>query len=283
MKGRIVTDSHSRVLTSLIAIGRWALRECEQTKDCQWPNFLFFALLAKLLSSARSIQVLVRHECQIDAKLIARSVLDGAIDLLFLLSDPEKRVERSKLFAIEAAADAHEEIQAEAARSGKSVKQLSLESSDVREMLSWHEKLKSKGVFQNNSHRKGNRRRASSNGLIAKRWMAITPEEKLEAIKELSKATKLFRYSIRYLGSAVTHSRPAALKEFAQIEKSGSVRFLRKAKASTIEYHPDWIAFEVTLWLLLACDRLVDSFFLSESLTGELQTILDRLKAIPKK
>lgn len=265
------TDTHMKVLNSGLRLSKAVLRECVETKYASPIGFWVFGLLAKMTSSATSVALLVRECCTADAKLVLRSILDAVIDLLYILEDSRRQKGLVEVFALEWDVDAYERLSFYAKHRGMPLQDFVKKHPTFQKVLDAYERTIKHPAF------------ATPPAQEPRRWKHIRTQEKLKAVQRFAKASEPLAYTVRALGDAHAHCRPTALVEFIRVDRNRALRVDFKPRRTDFLYSPELVAFEASLCLLLACDQVIDRWYLDERLSKRVQELFDRLRNLKNK
>ena len=266
-------DSHVQIFDSMLRLGRAILREIERDKPCEDIHAWVFALVAKITASGLAVQALIRAGCTWDAKLVTRSMLDGMIDIAYILSNPLAKPRLIELLRIEAEFDKYGEVEHCAVMQNKSPRQLARDLPGVRAVIESHDRAreKVKSVEESNKRRRPKK---------PARWKDIKLSEKLRQSVDTSRIASRIDLSVRRLGNAAAHARPIALEHLTRAGKNGELRFLLRPPPRSPFYGPDTTAAEAAFCLLTAYNVVIDHYNLSERLGKRLQRLLDRQRSL---
>ncbi|MCH7839221.1 MAG: hypothetical protein IID38_03155 [Planctomycetes bacterium] len=273
MTKKAAIRNRRELLRRSIDLSLEVLRTCGTTKRTDGVNLWVFMSFAKLIHTAQSARVLLDLHRTVDVKLLARAVLDGLIDIVFLLRGPIPRRRLTRLMTIEAAIDAYEDLSFQARLRGESVEQLVTKHPRLCWVIKNYEQARKDPLSQQT---------AQKAPITEKRWRFISMEEKLIPLKELAKATTLFEYPLRTLGNAAAHARPAILKEFARVGDDGMPRIQARQKTRRFLLKSEWVALDIAICLLMAVDVLVDKYYLDSAFAGRLQSLIDTTPSLQR-
>lgn len=265
-------------LGECIGLGRSVVKGCE-TKVPDPRNCWAFSLLAKLVTSAISVEVLLEHGCILDTKLLLRSMLDATIDLRLVLDGPLTTRQLAKLYHAEAVEDQYLRFKFEWERRGKTEAEFIRANPTSRKTIEAYKKQdeqKRKPPAGVEYDKFGVRWES--------RWRWLSAEAKLSYMPGFAKMMQMAKYGLRTLGDAHTHARPAALGCFAKMRKTNDFRgeelhYLVNPKSREYLYSKEWLAFEACLLILVACSEVIDQYCLDARLSKRLQAVYGRIRA----
>jgi len=261
--------SRVNILKSANNFARRIVKECSENRFVEGTNLWVFSLLAKLGYSGKSVETLIRSGHARDAKLIVRAMFETTIDINYILKGPMNRKSLEELAQLEIAVDEYKQLEFECKRGGLTVQQALKKHHGLQGTVERYRKAKQHEAFK-----------PRPEGVSASNWPKLWSKIKLENKREyleLGDAEQTLAYTITHLGDSAAHSRFTMLKDFVDKNEDGTVRILNKPRLFYL-YSDEWVAFEATLCLLRACDRVVDSFDLDEKFTRSIERLLNQLR-----
>lgn len=265
-------------LNECIRLATSVVRGCE-TKVPDPANLWAFRLLAKLVTSATSVQVLLKHGCILDTKLLLRSMLDATIDLMLVLHGPLNTRQLARLYQVEAVEDQYLRFKFEWERRGKTEAEFMRANPTSRKTIEAYKK-------QDEQKRKPPAGVEYDKFGVKweSRWRWLSADAKLSYVPGFKKMMQMAEYGLRTLGDAHTHARPVALGCFAKMRKTNDFRgeelhFLINPEPPEYLYSKEWLAFEASLLILVACNEVIDQYYLDARLSKRLQATYDRIRA----
>lgn len=275
--------NYSRVqgLGDCIRLIRSVVKEGER-KVPNPENLWALCLLAKIATSATSVDVLIREGCIVDTKLLLRSMLDATIDLLFVMHGPLTTRQLAKLYHAELIEDQYHRFKFESDRRGVSLDDFIKANP------------RSKAIIEAYNKQKQSRRKPPAGVELDKfgmpwesRWRFLSAQMKLKYLPGFDKMMELAKYGLRNLGDAHAHARPVALQLFATMRKTNDFRgeelhYVVNPKPREYIHSKEYIAFEACLLILISCDKVIDHYCLDQRLSKRLQLIYDRIRDLIK-
>lgn len=253
-------ESFIKLLASGIRLAKDVLRECQRTKVIDSRNLWAFALLGRLAAAADAARTLILSGHGHSAKLIIRSMLDAFLDLNYVIRGPLKLSETRDFLLVETCEDQFEGLEFLAAFQGKNLKHFADRFPGGRQTLDEYNKAKKDHRWHN-------------------RWRHIRRSEKLKWLPSSgSHGLRHLWYTAGKLGDAVAHSRSAALKAYMK-ERAGKLRFTTREPQIGL-FDPGWLAAEALVWIILACDVVIDEYYLDERLSRRLTRIAGRWRKV---
>lgn len=244
-KGRIEQLKQARDLAKDV------LKECAETKICEGVRLWVFTLLAKIASSARSIEILTHHGQIGDCFVILRTMHDAQMAIEYLHCHAHSDTTLLDIFKIEIAVERYEELKFVAHRMNMSIAEAARANAGAEQILERYEKAKKHPAFDAGSKD------------WPKRWRKITVDEMYKAV-EGKKREFLPKYMMTILGNSFAHSGPIAINAFFDIRNGtpvfhcGAIRFRF--------YKPTLFRRLATALVLVASETVVEKHFLSDRL-----------------
>lgn len=197
------------------------------------------AIASHIASVGDSILILLRNQKSSGCKLLARSMYDGFIDILYIGHDRSKDDEHMDLFMVEYIHDMYDAVNFDANRRNQTLEQAASQDAVVRLVVDDYERI---------PEILGRR----------KRWRTIGFEDKLKVVQsDLTRALGQLRFSIRDLGHGQAHSRPSELSRFLRFDNS-TMTVAATPDDDTFLFSVDLIAFEAYVCLLVVANQLID-------------------------
>lgn len=269
------------LLKESISLTKSVVKECE-TKVPDPANYWAFRLLAKMVTSAISVEVLLKHGCILDTKPLLRSMLYATIDLMLVLDGPLKTKQLAELYNAELVEDQYLRFKFEWERRGKTEAEFVSANPKSRKTIEAYKK------------QQGKKRKPPAGVEYDKfgvkwesRWRWLSDRVKLSYLPKFKEMMRMAEYGLRDLGNAHAHARPVALQCFTKMRKTNDFRreelhYLINPKPTEYLYSKEWLAFEACMLILVSCDRVIDQYYLDTQLSKRMQSILDRLSALTK-
>ncbi len=265
-------ETAASLLDSSIRFARAVLTECQDNRMLFPANAWLFAILAKVISSARSARMLILARQYWDAKLVVRSMYDSLIDVLYILNDPGKTEQLAKLLRIEMAVDEFERLTYAAKRLGKRVDQLPQETFvvAVEREFAW---AKRQPAFNARGRE------------WPRRWRYIGAKVKLAEIRGGQRATwvDLLDFSVKHMGDAAAHARGLALQTFVAKTNRGELRFTTKPKLHFDLGKRTLLVMEPFVCVLGVSVAIIEGFTLGEPLESRARRLHTRWKRMVKR
>jgi hypothetical protein len=267
-------DSRLAVLESMIRLAGRITGIVKARKVLRGLDFWSYAYFARMADTAGSVVILLKAGRELDAKFLARTAFDAMWDFLYLCKNPSKPVTLLNLLYKEAVFDDHARLVLMAQLKSISPARLLKREHRGTSVLDNYERIQRE--IERNRLR-GLRRR--QHPIL---WRDIPLSEKVHCANDIGQSIKTFEYTIKTLGDASAHSRPEALQFFWPIPGRRNKKGRTHLNVTQWLYSKEWVAFEVALCLLIACDQMVDKWFPGTSLETKIIELRDRLKAMDR-
>jgi len=267
------TESRIRILPSIIRVSADVLKTIQKTKHIPARDWSY-ALFSKMTDGSRAVLALLRAGLPQEAKLLIRANWDAFIDLFCLLHDPANKARTRDLLELmenTAIEDSFDQLEFMAERAGEQPSRYIKHWDEAEEIYRRHKFLRRRADAENQQAARKRKRgeREDSRPIF---WRDLSKSFRMEALKTVEQDLAAFGYTIKTLGNASAHSRPAVL--FLHLPGTDLRKFRHTVLGSL--YSKEFVAFEACYTLVMACARMAECWYLDEY-DGRLNALIDRL------
>ncbi len=265
---------YSTLLDASLRSAGGVIKACQRDKIIRGDLAWLLSLLASIASSGYSIRTLLRHRRIWDCLLISRRMHEAAVDVHYILANPENSRRLREAYLLERAEDDYRLLRVVAARDGKTVKQLIAERPNCQRIIDAYSTATAQ--WKTLSRKRRSRRRQSMPPKPGgARWMFLSWQEKAEGAPFGRDAWEIFKF-VMHEGNAVAHSRPHHLKVFGTKIVNGTLHF-SYGPVSRKRYHFNpWVMTMVPL--LWSAQRIAEEYRLAGRLQAIIKSIMDEIK-----